>query len=78
MLEAACRWLPARGAAYPRRCRPGDDMNRDPPISGQNPALPDIFGYRLQRVLGYGGMSTVYLARQISLERRPSSEYGSV
>ncbi len=44
-------------------------MNRDPSISGQNPALPDIFGYRLQRVLGYGGMSTVYLARQISLDR---------
>ena len=37
--------------------------------SGQNPALPEIHGYRLQRVLGYGGMSTVYLARQVSLER---------
>ena len=42
---------------------PGDQA------SGQNPALPEIHGYRLQRVLGYGGMSTVYLARQVSLER---------
>jgi serine/threonine-protein kinase PpkA len=37
--------------------------------SGQNPALPDVHGFRLQRVLGYGGMSTVYLARQKSLDR---------
>jgi serine/threonine-protein kinase PpkA len=48
-------------------------MNRDPsnpsPHSGQNPALPDVHGFRLQRVLGYGGMSTVYLARQRSLDR---------
>ncbi len=49
-------------------------MTREPThpgghTSGQNPALPEIHGYRLQRVLGYGGMSTVYLARQVSLER---------
>ena len=44
-------------------------MNRDPSTSGQNPALPDVHGFRLQRVLGYGGMSTVYLARQRSLDR---------
>ncbi len=44
-------------------------MNREPSISGQNPALPDVHGFRLQRVLGYGGMSTVYLARQLSLDR---------
>ena len=44
-------------------------MNRGPSTSGQNPALPDVHGFRLQRVLGYGGMSTVYLARQLSLDR---------
>ena len=48
-------------------------MTSDPsspnPHSGQNPALPDVHGFRLQRVLGYGGMSTVYLARQKSLDR---------
>lgn len=38
-------------------------------ISGQNPALPEIHGYKLLRVLGNGGMSTVYLARQNSLGR---------
>jgi serine/threonine-protein kinase PpkA len=52
-----------------RPCRHGDDVNRQPTLSGQNPALPDVHGFRLQRVLGYGGMSTVYLARQLSLER---------
>jgi hypothetical protein len=44
-------------------------MTQAPTNSGQNPALPEIHGYRLLRVLGYGGMSTVYLARQASLER---------
>jgi tRNA A-37 threonylcarbamoyl transferase component Bud32 len=31
--------------------------------------LPEIAGYRLMRVLGHGGMSTVYLGEQVSLER---------
>src|SRR5690606_3542632 len=31
--------------------------------------LPEIDGYRLLRVLGHGGMSTVYLAEQVSLGR---------
>lgn len=44
-------------------------MTRQPSTSGQDPALPDIDGFRLLRVLGHGGMSTVYLARQLSLDR---------
>lgn len=31
---------------------------------------PDIDGYRILRVIGHGGMSTVYLAEQASLERK--------
>lgn len=31
--------------------------------------MPDIAGYRLIRVLGHGGMSTVYLGQQLSLGR---------
>jgi tRNA A-37 threonylcarbamoyl transferase component Bud32 len=31
--------------------------------------LPVIVGYRLLRVLGHGGMSTVYLGEQVSLDR---------
>jgi len=32
-------------------------------------ALPEIAGYKLLRVLGHGGMSTVYLGQQLSLGR---------
>jgi tRNA A-37 threonylcarbamoyl transferase component Bud32 len=32
-------------------------------------AMPDIPGYRLSRIIGHGGMSTVYLGEQASLER---------
>jgi serine/threonine-protein kinase PpkA len=32
-------------------------------------ALPEIAGYKLVRVLGHGGMSTVYLGQQLSLGR---------
>ncbi|TXH72077.1 MAG: hypothetical protein E6Q88_06985 [Lysobacteraceae bacterium] len=35
----------------------------------QEEGLPEIPGYRLMRVLGYGGMSTVYLGQQLSLGR---------
>ncbi len=34
-----------------------------------DPPLPEIAGYKLLRVLGRGGMSTVYLAQQLSLGR---------
>ncbi|HVR80984.1 MAG TPA: bifunctional serine/threonine-protein kinase/formylglycine-generating enzyme family protein [Luteimonas sp.] len=32
-------------------------------------ALPEIAGYKLSRVLGHGGMSTIYLGEQVSLAR---------
>jgi serine/threonine-protein kinase PpkA len=34
-----------------------------------DPSLPEIAGYKVLRVLGQGGMSTVYLAEQLSLGR---------
>ncbi|GHB98178.1 serine/threonine-protein kinase [Thermomonas carbonis] len=33
-------------------------------------AHPDVDGYRIHRVIGHGGMSTVYLAEQTSLDRK--------
>ena len=33
-------------------------------------AFPQIEGYRIHRVIGHGGMSTVYLAEQVSLRRK--------
>jgi serine/threonine-protein kinase PpkA len=35
----------------------------------QQEGMPDIPGYRLLRILGHGGMSTVYLGQQLSLGR---------
>lgn len=35
----------------------------------ESPALPQIAGYRLLRVIGHGGMATVYLGTQLSLGR---------
>src|SRR5690606_26962428 len=34
-----------------------------------DPRLPEIAGYRLTRVVGVGGMSTIYLGEQLSLGR---------
>lgn len=34
------------------------------------PPLPEITGYRIARVLGAGGMSTIYLGEQVSLGRK--------
>ena len=46
--------------------------------SGQ-PPLPEITGYRLRRVLGMGGMSTIYLGEQLSLRREVAElRFGSV
>jgi len=38
--------------------------------------MPDIPGYRLLRILGQGGMSTVYLGHQLSLADEFSPEVG--
>jgi serine/threonine-protein kinase PpkA len=46
----------------------GGRMLQDDDSSGQ-PPLPEIAGYRLRRVLGMGGMSTIYLGEQLSLRR---------
>jgi len=43
-------------------------MTHDQRRSDDHP-LPDIAGYRLARVVGTGGMSTVYLGQQVSLGR---------
>jgi tRNA A-37 threonylcarbamoyl transferase component Bud32 len=44
-------------------------MSNPMPDSDIDAVMPDIPGYRLSRVIGHGGMSTVYLGEQASLER---------
>lgn len=44
-------------------------MSATPNEHDQDADLPEIAGYRLLRVLGHGGMSTVYLGEQVSLDR---------
>ncbi|HSJ39453.1 MAG TPA: protein kinase, partial [Xanthobacteraceae bacterium] len=44
-------------------------MSAPLPDPDADTAMPDIAGYRLSRVIGHGGMSTVYLGEQLSLER---------
>jgi serine/threonine protein kinase len=44
-------------------------MSNPMPDSDNDAAMPEIAGYRLSRVIGHGGMSTVYLGEQASLER---------
>ncbi|MDB6163737.1 MAG: hypothetical protein JWL98_1169 [Xanthomonadaceae bacterium] len=44
-------------------------MSNPLPDRAIDAAMPDIAGYRLSRVIGNGGMSTVYLGEQMSLER---------
>lgn len=39
------------------------------PTGPDSTVLPDITGYRLLRVIGHGGMATVYLGTQLSLGR---------
>ncbi len=46
---------------------PSTDQEPSNPSPGY--AMPEIAGYRLSRVIGNGGMSTVYLGEQVSLER---------
>ena len=45
-------------------------MSQAPSNEGGKTTLPEINGYRLLRVLGTGGMSTVYLGEQVSLSRQ--------
>ena len=44
-------------------------MSATPIDRASDAALPEISGYKLLRVLGNGGMSTVYLGKQVSLGR---------
>ena len=44
-------------------------MTREPTARDAAAPLPEISGYRLSRVLGEGGMSTIYLGEQESLGR---------
>ncbi|NUS39378.1 MAG: serine/threonine protein kinase, partial [Lysobacter sp.] len=44
-------------------------MSATPNEHDHDAGLPEIAGYRLLRVLGHGGMSTVFLAEQVSLDR---------
>jgi serine/threonine-protein kinase PpkA len=46
---------------------PSTDQELSNPAPGNE--MPEIAGYRLTRVVGNGGMSTVYLGEQVSLER---------
>jgi hypothetical protein len=48
-------------SALPRR--------RSTDVAAPDEGMPRIAGYRLTRVIGHGGMSTVYLAEQASLDR---------
>ena len=47
----------------------GGRMSATPIDRASDATLPEISGYKLLRVLGNGGMSTVYLGRQVSLGR---------
>ncbi|TBR14528.1 MAG: hypothetical protein EPO46_00505 [Lysobacter sp.] len=44
-------------------------VSQDAPPPDDITPLPQVDGYRLLREVGHGGMSTVYLARQLALDR---------
>lgn len=45
------------------------DTARETRTDDREPALPEIRGYRLHRVINHGGMSIVYLGDQTALSR---------
>jgi len=51
---------------------PSDPRATTVHVTGDNAALPGIPGYRVVRRLGQGGMATVYMATQLSLDRTVS------
>jgi hypothetical protein len=55
--------------AIPLRPADAGPVNGDADEMELAPAPPTIPGYRIDRTLGVGGMGTVYLARQLSLDR---------
>ena len=69
------RFSAAAGTAYAARHGTGAVIEMEQPhqdATGALPqgALPKINGYKLLRLIGHGGMSTVYLAEQESLGRK--------